>query len=449
VLNISDQPSRRVILKRWKSSYFSRRLIARSIRDDTKLKGKKVNEKILYVFLAILLCSASLKMSLTYGIMNDSYFSQASHISNFSSFESSSNETFMIDEWRREIRVNDWGAVSGSDYYSIFNNRSEDILQLTFILPANASDISIQDAYGDYSKTMIVTSVKEDYIQVDLTLREPLKSKERNEFLITYSLPSSRYITQKSWQEYTLNLNLVKPEKWFVKKFSLIIFLPEGAGVKSFSNANYKVEKQGLSVKIVLTEYNLIEFPSSQVTLEYQYFILWGILRPLGLTALVVLVGGAFFFIRRFMRPKVAVTPVSTSILRKFVEVYEEKRRLLTEIESLQRQFRSGKLSRKRLRIRRRSVEQRLTALNKRLTELKDQMVALADRYGEMLKELETAEAEIETLNADIERVEARFRRGEISADVRRRLLDEYNRIKRRAESTISEIILRLQEESV
>ena len=414
-----------------------------------KLDRKHVEKKILFISVALLLILAGSRISLTYGASCSSHIVNPSLMFNPGNPGLAANETFMIDEWSRRISLDAWGGISGSDYYSIFNNQSDVISQVTFILPANASDISVQDAYGDYSKTKIDTSPQEDHIKIDIFLREPLKPKERNEFLITYKLPSSRFISQKSWQDYTLELNLVKPENWIVKKFSLIISLPEGAELKSFSNANYKVERQGLSVKVILTEDNLVEFQTSHITLEYQYFILWRIFRPLVWTGLAALIGAALFFIKRFLHPVTVVTPVSPSILKKFVEVYEEKRRLSEQIQSLQKQFRSGKLSRRKLRLRKRSLDQRLAVLNKRLAELKDQIVTVADRYKEMLRDLETAEIEIETLNMDIERVEVRFRRGEISADVRRRLMDEYNRIKSRAEGRISEILLRLQEENV
>jgi len=410
---------------------------------------KKNIKEILYFSIVALLITASLETNLTGGATYNSYMVKAASMPLMVDPSLASNETFLIDEWRREIIVDAWGGLSANDYYSIFNNQSEGIYRITFLLPANASDISLQDAYGDYSKTALFISTREEYTQVNVTLRKTLKPGERNEFLMKYKLPSSRYIRKSSWQDYTLELNLTKPKNWFVRKFSLVVSLPEGAELKSFSGTGFKTERQGLSIKVILTEYDLVEFHNPYVTLEYRYFILWAAFRPMIWTAAAALVGAAFFFIKRFLHPPAQVAPVSLGILRDFVESYEEKRRLSMELESLQRQFRRGRISRRRLRLRRRSLDQRLAALNKRLAELKDQIIATAERYEEMLRDLETAEAEIEALNVDIERVEARYRRGEISADVRRRLLDEYGRIKERAENTISKILIRLREESM
>ena len=403
----------------------------------------------MYTLVVVLLISTVLKTSLASGISHTSHLVKAASTSIVSNLGLTMNETFMVEEWRREIAVDAWGGITGEDYYLISNNRSEEIYQVTFLLPADASGISVQDSYGDYSKDEIIMSAREGYIQVNVTFKRSLKPGERNEFLIVYRLPSDRYLSKSSWQDYILMLDLFKPEDWFVRKFSLIISLPEGAEIRRFSEPQYKVERQGLSVKIILTKHDLVEFYSPQITLEYQYIILWAAFRPMTWTAAIVLAGIALFYLKRFLHPTPTVTPISPNILKKFVETYEEKRRLLGEIESLRRQFRRGRISRRRLRLKRSSLDQRLSALNRRLAELKGQIISAAGRYEEMLKELETAEAEIEALNADIERVEVRFRRGEISADVRRRLLDEYSQIKERAEGTISEILLRLQEESL
>lgn len=412
-----------------------------------RLDRKCAGEKILYVFVAALLILSNLKMNYIYGISYIPYAEKEFSASIGDTPRSMVNATFMmIDKWRREIIINTWGGISGSDYYLIANNQPKEIHHITFNLPANATVTSVQDAYEDYSESMIVTSVREGYTQINMTLIRPLRSNERNEFLIAYDLPSSRYITKRNWQDYTLELNLVKPENWYINEFQLIISLPEGAGLISVSDNRCKVERQGLSTKIVLAERDLIEFQSPRITLNYQYFILWGVFKPLMWTALAALFGAALFFIKKFLRPPTRVTPVSIGALREFVEVYYEKRRLSKEIEDLQRRFRSGRISRKRLRLRRRSLDQKLSTLNKRLADLKNQVLAAAEQYEEAMRELETAEAEIETLNADIERVETRFRRGEISSEARRRLLNEYSRIKERAERTISEILLRLEE---
>lgn len=410
------------------------------------MNDKWIHEINLYIILVALLCFVSLGMfsvqKANCGLEIENTLTVTPNTA-----ESSMNETYIIEKWIRKISIDPWGSISGSDYYLIFNNQSEEIQQVSFVLPINASDISVRDAYEEY-KTETDVLFRENYSQVNVTLRRPLNPGERNEFLIVYKLPSNEFLVSKGWQDYTLELDLAKPEKWLVEKFSLIISLPEGAELKNSSNTSFKIRKEGLSLKVILTEENVVKFSDPHVVLEYRYFIFWRIFRPLIWTAAFGSLSVVVFFVRRLIKPTVITATVPPNVLREFIKVYEERRRLYIDLQSLRKQFRRGKISRRKLKLRRESLDRRLAALNKRLMDLKEQISAVTERYGEMLRDLETAEAEIEMLNANIEHVEARFRRGEISADVKKKLIDEYNSIKRRAEGRISEILLRFQEEA-
>ena len=411
------------------------------------MNNKRRYEINLYIILIVLLCFAGLRISYVQEAGCNLDVKNALTITPGTA-ELLTNGTYIIEEWVRKISIDPWDAISGSDYYLIFNNQSEEIRQVSLVLPINASDISVRDAYGEY-KTGTNILFRENYIQVDVTLRKPLNPGERNEFLIAYKLPPSEFLVSKSWQDYVLELDLAKPENWTVNKFSLMISLPEGAELKDLSDASFEVKKEGLSLKIILTEHDVVKFHNPHIVLEYQYFIFWKIFRPLIWAIVLASLGTVVFFVRKSTRPAVTAVTAPPNILEEFIKVYEERRRLYVNLQSLQKQFRRGKISRKRLKLRKESLDRRLAALNKRLMELKEQISTLSKQYREMLRDLETAEAEIEMLNTNIEQVEARFRRGEISADARKKLIDEYNSIKRRAEGRISEILLRLQEETM
>jgi len=411
------------------------------------VNNKRRSKISLYIILIALLCFVDSKIFYVQEADCDLNVKNALTITPETA-EPLTNGTYIIEEWVRKISIDPWDAISSSDYYLIFNNQSEEIRQVSLVLPINASDISVRDAYGEY-KTGTNILFRENYIQVDVTLKKPLNPRERNEFLIAYKLPPSEFLVSKSWQDYVLELDLAKPENWTVNKFSLMISLPEGAELKDISDVSFEIKKEGLSLKIILTEHNVVKFRNPHIVLEYRYFILWKIFKPLIWAVVLASLGAVVFFVRKSTRPAVTTVTAPPDILREFIKVYEERRRLYVDLQSLQRQFRRGKISRKRLKLRKKSLDQRLAALNKRLMELKEQISALAEQYREMLRDLETAEAEIEMLNTNIEQVEARFRRGEISADTRKKLIDEYNGIKRRAEGRISEILLRLQEETM
>ena len=360
------------------------------------------------------------------------------------------NYTFQVDDWRREVKIDGWGGISVTDYCVLVNTANETVYTVYFSLPPNATIISVQDIFGDISRSSLTIVKHNEYVEVQVFLRDRLETGQKVKLLVSYGLPSASYLSKTSWQDYTLSIPLDKPEDWFVKQFSLVVFLPEGAEFQRSSMSRSEIKKNGFSTTITFVEHNVTKFSEPRVTLYYRYIILWVAFRPALWVGTAAAILAALYFARRTVAPSVAaaaLTPLSPEILRKFVDTYEEMRRLKAELSSLERQVHRGKLSRRRYRLRRRSLDGRLSRLQRDLEELKGKVAAAGGQYSERIRELETAEVEIETLETDIERVETRFRRREINSEVYRRLLDEYNRIKDRAENTIAEVLLRFREE--
>jgi hypothetical protein len=365
-----------------------------------------------------------------------------------SNSSTSMNYTYVIEDWRREVKIDTWGGISVADQYSLTNNGSENINTVSFILPANASAISVQDPFGTYGQTAITNCGT--YVNVLVYPSETLGPQQKIRLLVTYSLPSSIYISQRGWQDYTLNINLNKTADWFVRQLTVAVSLPEGAVYQAASKTPYEVQKSGFSASIEFLEVNVTQINEPTITLQYQYFILWAAFRPALWTGTAVVIFVAVFFTRRVSKPSAAVVAAasfSPSLLRDFVNRYEEKRRLRSELETMEDQIEKGKLSRRRYRLRKSSIDDHLSRLEKDLSELRKKIAATGGQYSEGMRHLETAEAEIETLKKDIERVKARFLRREITTEAHRKLLDEYSRMKERAENTIEETLLRLRED--
>jgi hypothetical protein len=361
------------------------------------------------------------------------------------------NYTIVVDDWKREISIDAWGTISVADYFLITNNLETEASYVFVALPLNATNVTTQDPYGIILWAVSTTKMPEGYIEASVFLRESLQPEQKIRLLVTYGLPRTMYLTQQGWQDYTLNVSLGKPIDWLVKQLSVIVILPEGAEFQGTTKQPYEVQKEGFSTKVEFSEANVTEFAEPFFTLRYTYIILWVAFRPAlwigtgaGIVAVVVFLKR---MTKRFPQAVEVTMPFSPEALKDFVNKYEERRRIKSELDSLESQVRRGKISRRRHRLRRSSVDSRLSRLEKDLAELKAQLSSAGGRYSEYMRHLETAEAETETLDRDIERVEIRFQRKEISAEARRRLLDEYNRIKERAENTIAETILRLKEE--
>jgi predicted nucleic acid-binding Zn-ribbon protein len=229
-----------------------------------------------------------------------------------------------------------------------------------------------------------------------------------------------------------------------------VVFLPEGAEYQAASETPYEVQKSGFSENIEFLEANVTQINEPTITLQYQYFILWAAFRPALWTGTAVIIFLVLFFARRLSKPSAAVVAGASftpSLLRDFVNRYEEKRRLRSELETMEDHVEKGKLSRRRYRLRKSSIDDHLSRLEKDLSGLRKKIATAGGQYSERIRHLETAEAEIETLKKDIERAKMRFLRKEITAEAYRKLLEEYSRMKERAENTMEEVLLRLRED--
>lgn len=341
-------------------------------------------------------------------------------------------EFFLIelDQVRREITLDPWGALLVSDFYQI-TNKGESLSRIPFYIPRNATGISAQDIYGSIPKPT-VEDEGNVFMRVSVSLRELLEKNEKTKLTLNYRLPFMMHVKQNGFEDYTLTLDFLNLTHYVARNVSVKVILPEG----------------GQSLGETVTDYdNVTRFHNLNSDLEYRYNIFWASFRPVTWVGILATIFCAFLFLKKPAKPVAVVTPIPPDSLRRFVDAYEERTRLSIELRSIERQVRTGKLSKRQHRLRRDSIGSRLSRLRKGLSELRAEIEQAGGRYAGMMRQLEVAEAELEALEEDIRRVEARYQRREISAEAYRRLLDEYGRRRERAENAISEVILRLREE--
>ncbi|MDH5495001.1 MAG: hypothetical protein OEY24_04810, partial [Candidatus Bathyarchaeota archaeon] len=180
----------------------------------------------------------------------------------------------------------------------------------------------------------------------------------------------------------------------------------------------------------------------------YSYAIFWASFRPTLWTSALVIIGSIIAF--AWQRPKapvsVSVVLVPRKTLNEFVETYEDKKKILSELEQIKQKARKGKISRRRYKVRKITLENRLSSLSKKLADLQRGIMSGGAKYADMMRRLEVAETELDNIEADIRRIEVRFKRGEISAQTYRRLLEGDLQRREKARITIDGLILRLRE---
>jgi DNA repair exonuclease SbcCD ATPase subunit len=139
---------------------------------------------------------------------------------------------------------------------------------------------------------------------------------------------------------------------------------------------------------------------------------------------------------------------IQPEFVKSFVDEYEEKRKTMLDLESLESKMQKGKIPRRRYKVQKKILETKLNSLSRSVDESKQRMRASRGQYADLLGTLEVAETEINEVEGNIKSIEARHGRGDLSLESYRKLLGDYQRRREKADTTIDGILLRLREES-
>lgn len=372
-------------------------------------------------------------------------------------------QIFTVEEFKREIIVDPMGEVTVSDCYSVKNQSPKEISSIEVILLPNASAVTVEDEFGRKGKDpAIIDRLTGRSYKVELTFAGrtlSLRSGETAKFIVKYKLPSGTIIKSEKGSE--LSLQMFQNLKYYMKEAWITLVFPEGARITELNCESFSADVTYGTIRDVFQEKIIIHkqcvlIDDVRVNVSYGYNILWLSFRPtIWVWASATFACAVLAFWRR---PK-AVTAVTApapraavkltpEIIRSFVNFYEEKKKILAEIKTLEAAVSKGRVPRRRYKIQRKTLETRLATLDRNLSELRLKLRFAGGRYTDLMHQLEIAETEVNEVEEDIRSIENRHRRGELTLEAYRRLLADYQRRKEKAEATINGILLRLREET-
>jgi hypothetical protein len=361
-------------------------------------------------------------------------------------------QLLIVEELRREIRIEGFGEIEVSDNYYVKNVSPKEITSVNVILPPNASDITAEDEFGRKAKTApTLVDAETNCYQMSLVL--PLESGRSTLFVVKYTLPRSVYIKQNgSGIEFALTV--VKHLNYYIEQAYVTFVLPEGAKIATLSyDGDYGISRRVFQEEVTVSRQGLFFLDTFTVEIVYQYNPLWLSFRPtLWVWALATIGCAVVAILKRPKAPAPVIVPTvaarfSPEFIRSFVSSYDEKRKIVLEMSSLEAGLRRGRIPRRRYKVQRKTLETRLETLSRKLDDLKQKLRAAGGRYADLMRQLEVAEAEINEVEANIRSIEVRHRRGELSLEAYRKLLGDYERRKGNAETRINGILMRLREE--
>jgi hypothetical protein len=367
-----------------------------------------------------------------------------------------------IGTLNRIVTLGPVGEIAVSDTYSLLNNSTFAITSLILDVPPDASNIVGKDEFG---RTLVTEVLPENVIlhvlPANLTLASPLAPSQSALIAVTYSFPS----VPPDQTRFALNLELVPSFDYYVNKTSVTIIPPEGAHIvmPQLSSADLSLSlgrelfQETLTISRDGVSYIDSDVPSGNVLqIAYDFNSLWLSLRPTMIVWALAAIGSVvmIFFWRRprsSMPARITVPKLSAGLgsdqIRAFIEAYDERTRISSELRSLVVRAQKGKIPRRQYKVQRRALELRRDVLSKNITELKSTFRSAGGNYAALVKQFDTAENELNRAEGKIRNAETRQRIGELSVEEYKKSIADLQRQKEKAEATINGILLRLREE--
>ena len=364
-------------------------------------------------------------------------------------------QIFEIQQLTREVDVNAFGQISVSDSYRITNNSTTHILYAVDVdVPFHASNVSAHDSLGALTEELVSADTGLNRYRVNFSLIADPEWTVM--FTVTYSLPDDVYVSRQG-NNFAVNMMFFEDANSYIDQTSVRFVLPEGARLSSFSTTaadnSFGVNRDVFQETMTVNKKNVISLGSFGVSLSYGYNPLWLALGPTMWIWVLSIVGSVIVVAWKTPRALGEVVAPPTGLrlrpedVRSFVDSYDEKMKIESEIDVLEDRVQKGRIPRRRYKVQKKTFEIRLNTLDKSLGEIGGKMHSASGNYSDMMRRLEVAETEIDEVETNIKSIEARHGRGEISLETHHKLLADYERRKDRAKTTINGILLRLREE--
>jgi hypothetical protein len=362
-----------------------------------------------------------------------------------------------FDALKREIRISEFGEIAGADTYTVTNKAPSEVSQLEVFLPSNASNPVAVDLSGRELSGLRLTDQNKSRYAIGLTI--PVSADQSTTFTMKYNLPSD-FLRKETADGFGLNLSLFQHENYYIKQVYLTLIVPEGAKILNVEgNMADNVYSLGRSVfqeTVTVSRQGVTTLEDLNIGITYEYNALWLAFRPT-IWVFALSIVGCVVAVVALRRPKVptkvsavvtATAKFGPDFLRSFVETYEEKKKILLELESLESRVQKGRIPRRRFKVRSKTLETRLNTLDNNLADAKNRIRAVGGKYAEWMLQLEVAESEISEVAASIKNAEAMHNRGELSLEAYRKRIAAIEHQKEEAGNTINGILLRLREET-
>ncbi len=382
-----------------------------------------------------------------------------------------------ITSLNRQINIDSTGKVIASDSYRLISNSTSLMSSFLITLPQDATNVHIRDQFGTLPANLGISG---NSIVANATFVTFLSSGQSTVLTAQYDLPS----TTLQGASYNFeNFKLFPDFGYFVNQATTTFTPPEGATIvtpqvsdlDSSSTLTRQTYQDSLTVtKNSLSYVDNLAPQQNTLQLSFNYNPVWTSFRPTFWASILAVVACIAVFVVRRHRPaeetyaekteRLATLEPTTSSpqtkgtelkpsqrisadsIRGFIDAYEDKKQLNAELKSMDAKAQKGKIPRRQYKVQRNAIEVRLESINRNIERTKKTFTGTTGGYADLVKQLDLAEADLSEAEENIKNLETRQSKGEISLEVYKKSIGDYQKQRDKAESAINGILLRLRE---
>ena len=280
-----------------------------------------------------------------------------------------------------------------------------------------------------------------------VSFRRTLETNETETLYVDYYLPWTELVSQNNGVDYTLRFTFYENFNSTIDKLTVSVSLPKGAKLQSSSPESNRVTNDGIQSTLFFSFSDVNSSQNLSFSINYVYTVFWGSFYPTLWVGILAVVGAIWFFFSGVAKTvSVIKMQVQPKDLKRFVDWYEEKAAIRSQLEDLEEMLQKGKISRRRYKVRKKMLDSRFSTISRNTSSISESIRSAGSNYADMLRQIECAEANLEDAKKDIQRVKLRYSRGEISKGAYCKLLAEYQSRIEDAEATIDGVLLRLRD---
>ena len=382
----------------------------------------------------------------------------------------------------RQVTIEPSGKVNVADSYRIISNSTTTLKAFVVSLPFDASNVILRDAFGKALATDLAYSATGNIFLANVTLDTFLTSGQSTTLTAQYTLTSA---TLQGPNYVLSDFKLFPNFAYYVNKATITFTPPEGATITSPQatslDASSTLTRQTYQDMLTVTKESLsyVDYLAPQqnsIQLSFDYNPVWVAFRPTFWALILATVGCvAVFFVRRHqpkeetyadkterltkLETETATTTtetketkqkttqnISADAIREFIDAYEDKKQLNAELKSMDTKAQKGKIPRRQYKVQKSAIETRLQGINRNIKRTKENFKGTTGGYADLVKQLDLAESDLDEAEENIKTLESRQSKGEISIEVYKRSIGDYQKQRDKAESAINGILLRLRE---